>query len=82
MAEASADVAEPINWIQSDLATWTAESEHYDLVVCLYVHVAGAVEDMVRRMAKGVAPGWSLFLIGRRPIDPSTGAATTAASQV
>jgi hypothetical protein len=37
---------------------------------------------MIRRMASGVAPGGTLFLVGHRPIDPSTGAATAAASQV
>ncbi len=83
MAEAAgADVAERIDWIEGDLATWTVEPGQYDLVVCLYVHVAGSVEDMVRRMANGVAPGGSLFLVGHRPIDPVTGAATPAAGQV
>jgi 2-polyprenyl-3-methyl-5-hydroxy-6-metoxy-1,4-benzoquinol methylase len=83
MAEAAgADVARRIDWIEGDLATWTADPGHYDLVVCLYVHVAGSVEDMVRRMANGVAPGGTLFLVGHRPSDPSTGAATAAASQV
>src|SRR5262249_45499304 len=83
MAEAAgADVAERIDWIESDLATWTAEPGHYDLVVCLYVHVARSVEDMVGRVATGVAPGGTLLLAGHRPIDPSTGAATAAASQV
>ncbi|MES1244392.1 MAG: class I SAM-dependent methyltransferase [Acidobacteriota bacterium] len=83
MAEAAgSDIAERIDWIESDLATWTAEPEYYDLVVCLYVHVAGSVEDMVRRMASGVAPGGTLFLVGHRPIDPGTGAATAAADQV
>ena len=33
-------------------------------------------------MAAGVAPGGTLFLVGHRPIDPATGAATPAASQV
>jgi hypothetical protein len=37
---------------------------------------------MVRRMAAGVAPGGTLFLVGHRPIDPATGAATPAAGQV
>lgn len=83
MAEAvGADVAERIDWIEGDLATWTVEPGRYDLVVCLYVHVAGSVEDLVRRMANGVAPGGTLFLVGHRPIDPSTGAATAAANQV
>jgi len=83
MAEvAGVDVAERIDWLERDLATWTAEPRHYDLVVCLYVHVASSVEAMVGRMANGVAPGGTLFLVGHRPIDPSTGAATAAASQV
>ncbi len=83
MADAvGADVAERIDWIEGDLSTWTPEPEHYDLVVCLYVHVAGSVEAMVRRMADGVAPGGTLFLVGHRPIDPGTGAATPAADQV
>ena len=79
---AGADIAARIDWIESDLATWTAEPGHYDLVVCLYVHVAGSVEDMVRRIAKGVARGGTLLLVGHRPIDPGTGAPTAAASQM
>jgi hypothetical protein len=51
-------------------------------VVCLYVHVAGSVEEMVQRVATGVARGGTLFLVGHRPIDPATGAATAAAGQV
>jgi hypothetical protein len=61
---------------------WIVEPGRYDLIVCLYVHIAGSVEDMVRRMANGVAPGGTLFLVGHRPIDPSTGAASAAANQV
>jgi 2-polyprenyl-3-methyl-5-hydroxy-6-metoxy-1,4-benzoquinol methylase len=83
MAQAAgADVAARIDWIESDLATWAVEPEHYDLVVCLYVHVDGSVKDMVKRMANGVAPGGTLLLVGHRPIDPNTGAATAAANQV
>jgi 2-polyprenyl-3-methyl-5-hydroxy-6-metoxy-1,4-benzoquinol methylase len=83
LAEAAgADVAQRIDWIEGDLATWTAEPGRYDLVACLYVHVAGSVQQRVRRMAQGVAPGGTLFLVGHRPIDPSTGARTGAANQV
>jgi 2-polyprenyl-3-methyl-5-hydroxy-6-metoxy-1,4-benzoquinol methylase len=77
-----ADVAERIDWVEGDLATWTPQPGHYDLVACLYVHVAGSVEEMVRRMAGGVAPDGTLVLVGHRPIDPATGAATAAAGQV
>ena len=75
-------VAERIDWVEADLAAWTPRRDAYDLVVCLYVHVAGSVKEMVRRMATGVAPGGTLFLVGHRPIDPATGAATAAAGQM
>lgn len=75
------DVAGRIAWVEADLATWTPPRDGYDLVVCLYVHVDGSVEEMVRRMATGVARGGTLLLVGHRPIDPATGAATAAAGQ-
>jgi hypothetical protein len=52
------------------------------LVVCLYVHVAGSLDAMLRRIASAVAPGGTLFMVGHRPIDPATGKPTAAASQV
>jgi hypothetical protein len=76
------DVAGRIDWVEADLATWSPGRDEYDLVVCLYVHAAGSVEAMVRRMAAGVAPGGTLFLVGHRPLDPATGAATAASGQV
>ena len=76
------DVATRIEWIEGDLATWTPPSARFDLVVCLYVHVAGSVEEMVQRLARGVAPGGTLFMVGHRPTDPLTGAPTAAANQV
>jgi len=77
-----ADVAGRIEWTQADLATWTPAPGRYDLVICLYVHVAGSVAEMVRRLGAGVAPGGTLLLVGHRPIDPATGAPTPAAGQV
>jgi SAM-dependent methyltransferase len=83
MAEAmGADLSERVTWVEGDLAKWTIPAEHFDLVVCLYVHVAGPVQEMVHRMANGVALGGTLLMVGHRPIDPTTGAATTAAGQV
>ena len=75
------DIAGRIDWVEADLATWTPRPDGFDLVVCLYVHVAGSVEDMVRRMARGVGPGGTLLLVGHRPIDPATGEATAAAGR-
>jgi SAM-dependent methyltransferase len=83
MAEAAGpELAQRITWAEGDLATWPVPPESFDLVVCLYVHIAGSVEDMVRTVASGVAPGGALLLVGHRPIDPATGAATHAAGQV
>jgi hypothetical protein len=50
-----------------DLASWSPQPGHFDLVACLYVHVAGSVEEMVRRMAAGVAPGGTQLLVGHHP---------------
>ena len=83
MAEAAgAEVAARVEWVVGDLARWPVEPARYDLVICLYVHVAGSVAAMVKRMARGVAPGGTLLLVGHRPIDPATGAPTPAANQV
>ena len=82
---AGAGLADRIEWVLGDLGTWPIEPEHYDLVICLYVHyahVADSVPNMVRRMASGVAPGGTLLLVGHRPIDPATGAPTPAANQI
>lgn len=76
------DVAERIDRIEADLAIWTPPPSRYDLVACLFVHVTGSVDDMVKRMASAVAPGGTLLLVGHRPLDPATGAATAAAGQV
>jgi SAM-dependent methyltransferase len=43
--------------------------------------VSDSVEAMVQRLASGVAPGGTLFLVGHRPIDPDTRAETPAAGQ-
>jgi SAM-dependent methyltransferase len=77
-----ADVAARIEWIAADLATWIPPRERYDLVACLYVHVAGSVPAMVRQLAAGVAPGGTLLLVGHQPTDPATGLPTPAAGQV
>ena len=79
---AGADVAERIEWVEGDLGGWNPPPRRFDLVSCLYVHVAGSVVEMVRRLGTGVAPGGTLLLVGHRPTDPATGAPTPAAGQV
>ncbi|GAB3263739.1 class I SAM-dependent methyltransferase [Nocardioides dilutus] len=57
-------VAERIDWVQGDLGVWEPDPAAYELVVCLYVHVDGAVEEMVGRLGSAVAPGGTLLLVG------------------
>lgn len=79
---AGSEVADRIEWVEGDLGAWTPPPGRFDLVCCLYVHVAGSVVEVVRRLGAGVAPGGTLFLVGHRPVDPATGAPTPAAGQV
>jgi SAM-dependent methyltransferase len=74
-------IAERIDFVHADLTSWTPETGRYELVVSLYVHVPGSVEAMVQNLARGVAPGGTLFLVGHRPVDPANGAPTAAAGQ-
>jgi hypothetical protein len=37
---------------------------------------------MVSRLADGVAPGGTLFMVGHLPVDPATGEPSPAAGQV
>lgn len=62
-----ADVAGRIEWIAADLGTWAPPPEAYDLVACLFVHIAGSVPEMVQRLAAGVATRGTLVLLGHRP---------------
>jgi 2-polyprenyl-3-methyl-5-hydroxy-6-metoxy-1,4-benzoquinol methylase len=79
---AGTEIAARIDWVKGDLSTWAPEPGRYDLVVSLYVHIAGSLDETVRRLAAGVSPGGTLFLVGHRPVDPATGRETAAAGQV
>ena len=79
---AGADIRDRIAWAEVDLGAWVPPRARFDLVTCLYVHVAGSVVEMVTRLAAGVAPGGTLLLVGHRPVDPETGVLTPAAGQV
>jgi SAM-dependent methyltransferase len=75
------DVAARVEWVEGDLASWEPARAAYDLVLSLYVHAAHGAEELVRRLGAGVARGGTLFLVGHRPVDPTTGAETAAAGQ-
>ncbi|MGX5692624.1 class I SAM-dependent methyltransferase [Dermacoccus abyssi] len=70
-AQAGADVAERITWVEGDLGVWAPEPRAHDVVLCLYVHCAGDMAEMITRLASGVAPGgrssWSATRASIRP---------------
>lgn len=80
-AALGADVAERVEWVEADLGGWAPPPGRYDLVLCVYVHVAGSVGEMVDRLGTAVAAGGTLLLVGHRPVDPATGLPTPAAGQ-
>ncbi|MGH2959712.1 MAG: class I SAM-dependent methyltransferase [Solirubrobacterales bacterium] len=72
------DIANRTEWIERDLGVWTPEPEHYDLVLSLFVHIVGSVEEFVVRMASAVRPGGTLFLVGHHPLDQNQVSAQSA----
>ncbi|WP_231920229.1 class I SAM-dependent methyltransferase [Microlunatus soli] len=62
-ARAPADDAGPLDWIRADLGVW--EPEHpFDLVTTHYAHPAMPQLDFYERIARWVAPGGTLLIVG------------------
>lgn len=78
---AGADVAERVEWVESDLGSWVPPAQAFDLVFSLYVRLDGDVGEALGPVAGGVAPGGRLVLVGHQPVDPDTGQPTPAAGQ-
>lgn len=78
---AGPDLAGRIDWVEGDLGEWVPPTAAFDLVVSLYVHVAGSMTQALARLGAAVAPGGRLLLVGHQPRDPATGATTPAGGQ-
>lgn len=70
-AEAGADVAGRIDWLQKDLLTWEGpEPASYDLVSAQFMHLPKEPRDaLFARLAAAVAPGGTLLVVGHHPDD-------------
>lgn len=67
-------VADRIEWRQADLRAWTPEGEQWDLVSSHFLHLLdGGMLEATRQMARAVAPGGTLLVVGHHPDDAHTG---------
>ncbi|SEP23775.1 class I SAM-dependent methyltransferase [Trujillonella endophytica] len=71
-AEASG-VAERTTWQHGDVTSWVPPERAFDLVTSAFLHAAASQrEDVVRRLAAGVAPGGTLLIAQHDPSDLHT----------
>ncbi|MHA6667421.1 SAM-dependent methyltransferase [Homoserinimonas sp. A447] len=66
-------LAERLDWVQADLATWHPSSE-FDLVTAAFLHspVELPREEILRRAASAVAPGGRLLVVGHGAFPPGS----------
>ena len=67
-------VADRIEWRRSDLRSWTPEGEQWDLVTSHFLHLLDdGMLEATRQMARAVAPGGTLLVVGHHADDAHTG---------
>lgn len=59
----AAGLGSAVRWVEVDLMAWTP-GECWDLVVTSYAHPPGSQIDFYRRIARWVAPGGTLLVVG------------------
>lgn len=62
----------PVRWVEADLSVWEPDSA-YDLVATHYAHPAMPQLDFYRRLARWVAPGGTLLVVGHLRPHAHTG---------
>ena len=69
-----AGVGDRVDTRRVDVRTFEPAGETWDLVTSHFFHLPdGAMPDVVRRLASGVAPGGTLLVVGHAPSDLHTG---------
>ncbi|GAA1408107.1 class I SAM-dependent methyltransferase [Oerskovia paurometabola] len=72
-AAVSAEVADRIEWRQADLVEWEPGDERFDLVTAHFMHLPADLRRQVfPRLARAVAPGGRLLVVGHHPEDHET----------
>ena len=71
---AGGEVAGRIEWCHADVREWQADGASYDLVTSQFMQLPdGQMTDLVGRLARAVAPGGTLLVVGHHPHDVATG---------
>lgn len=74
-AESAPALAGTIAWEHHDLLAWTPPAVAFDLVTAQFMHLPkGDREPLFARLAKAVAPGGSLLIVGHSESDIVAGA--------
>ena len=72
-AAAGPGIAARIDWVHADLIGWDPGAARYDLVSSQYMHLPpGPRAVLLRTLARAVAPGGSLLIVGHHPSDLQT----------
>lgn len=68
--EHGSDIASRIQWVHADVNDWVPEANAYDLVSAQFVHFPALRRTTLhRRLARAVAPGGTLLVVGHHPSD-------------
>lgn len=67
-ARHEAETSGRIDWLVADLTVWQPP-RHYELVLSQYVHPDLPFGDFVARLARAVAPGGTLLIVGHDQAD-------------
>jgi SAM-dependent methyltransferase len=67
----SAGIAPPgrVDWVEADLTQLEPTGTPFDLVTAHYVHTSGGLDELILRLARAVAPGGILLVVGHDPTD-------------
>lgn len=64
----------PVRWEHHDLTVWEPPAGAFDLVTAQYMHLPTAQrEPLFRNLARAVAPGGTLLVVGHHPSDMQSG---------
>lgn len=81
VARAEGQEPERVSWVVADMTVWEPPTQ-YDLVISQYVHPDMPFGEFVSRLARAVAPGGTLFVVGHDHADSHSAAHAPAQASI